>query len=47
VNGEFVLDDKYVEGTKIRTHAPSSFLLGGNDHMGRIRVGTMKYNTRF
>jgi len=35
-NGKFVLDGKFVEVTKIRTHEPSAFLLEGHDYRGRI-----------
>jgi hypothetical protein len=46
-NGEFVLDGKFVEGMKIRTHVPSAFLLEDHDNRGRIGVGTRMDNTRF
>jgi hypothetical protein len=47
VNGEFVLNGKFVEGTKIRTHVSSSFLLEDHENRGRIGDGTRKNNTYF
>jgi hypothetical protein len=47
MNGKFVLDGKFVEGMKIGTHVPSSFLLEDCDNMGRIGVGTRMDNTQF
>jgi hypothetical protein len=44
-NGEFVLDGKFVGGTKIRTHATSSFLLEDHDNKGRRGDGTRMDNT--
>jgi hypothetical protein len=44
-NGEFVLNGKFVEGTKIRTHAPSSFLLENHDNRGRIGASAKMDNT--
>jgi hypothetical protein len=46
-NGKCVLDGKFVKGTKIRTHAPSAFLLEDHDNRGRIVSGTGTNNTRF
>jgi hypothetical protein len=46
-NGEFVLDGKFVEGKKNRTHAPSAFLLEDHENRRRIGVGTGKDNTYF
>jgi hypothetical protein len=40
MNGKFILDGNFFEGTKIRTHAPSSFLLEDHENRGRIGVGT-------
>jgi hypothetical protein len=45
-NGKFVLDCKFVKGTKIREHVPSAFLLEDHDNGGRIAVGTRMDNTR-
>jgi hypothetical protein len=44
---KFFLDGKFVEGTKIRTHAPSSFLNEDHDKMGRIGSGTWMDNASF
>jgi hypothetical protein len=45
-NGKLVLDGEFIEGTKVRTHAPSTFFLKYHDHRRRIRVGTREDNTR-
>jgi hypothetical protein len=45
--GKCVFDRDFVEGAKIRTHAPSAFFLEYHDYMRRIRSGTRTYNTRF
>jgi hypothetical protein len=39
-NGELVLDGELIEGTKVKTHVPSTFFLKYHDHRGRIRAGT-------
>jgi hypothetical protein len=44
-NGKLVLDDEFIEGTKVRTHAPSTFFIKYHDHRRRIRVGTRADNT--
>ena len=31
-NGKFVFNGEFVEGTKVRTHAPRTFFLQGRDH---------------
>jgi hypothetical protein len=46
-NGEFVLDGKFVEGIKIRTHAPCDFLLEDHDNRGRIGASIGMDNTLF
>jgi hypothetical protein len=40
MNGKFVFDGEFVEGMKIRTHAPSSFFIEYHDHRRRKGVGT-------
>jgi hypothetical protein len=45
-NGELVLNGELIEGTKVWTHAPSTFFLKYHDHMGKIRAGTRADNTR-
>ena len=47
MNGEFVFDFEFVEGTKIMTHVTSTFFLEYHDHMGRIGASTRTYNTGF
>jgi hypothetical protein len=46
-NGKFVFDCDFVEGEKIRTHAPSAFFLEYRDYMRRIGVFTRTNNTCF
>jgi hypothetical protein len=46
-NREFVLNGKYVEGTQIKTHVPSSFIIEEHDHGGRIGASTIMDNTPF
>jgi hypothetical protein len=43
--GKFVFDCDFVEGVKIRTHAPSAFFLEYHDYRRRIRDGTRMDNT--
>jgi hypothetical protein len=45
-NGKLVLDGEFIEGTKVRTHAPSILFLKYHDHRRRIRVSTREDNTR-
>jgi hypothetical protein len=47
MNGEFVLDSKFFEGTKINTHSTSTFLFDDHDNRGIIGDGTRMDNTRF
>jgi hypothetical protein len=35
-NGKFVFNDKFVEGTKVRTHSPRTFFLQYHDHRRRV-----------
>jgi hypothetical protein len=44
-NGKCFLDGKFVKETKIRTHAPSAFLLEDHENRGRIGVGIGTDNT--
>jgi hypothetical protein len=46
-NGKFVFDCDFVEGTKIKAHAPSSFFIEYHGYKRRIRVGTRMDNTYF
>jgi hypothetical protein len=46
-NGECFFDCEFVEGTKIRTHAPSTFFLEYHDHEGIIGAINRKNNTHF
>ena len=46
-NGKLVLDGDFIEGTKFRTHAPSTFFLKYHDHKRKIRASTREDNTRF
>jgi hypothetical protein len=46
-NGEFFLDGKFFEGKKIRTHAPSAFLLEDHKNSGRIGDGTSMDSAHF
>ena len=46
-NEKFFLDGKFVEGMKIRTHAPSSFHTEDHAKRGRIGDGTRMDNTHF
>jgi hypothetical protein len=39
-NEKLLLDGEFIEGTKVRTHVPSTFFLKYHDHGRRIRVGT-------
>jgi hypothetical protein len=45
-NGKIVLDGEFIEGTKVKTHAPSTFFLKYHDHMRRIRASIGADNTR-
>jgi len=45
MNGEFIFDGDFVEGMKIRTHAPSSFLHENHDNRGRIGASSKMNNT--
>jgi hypothetical protein len=44
-NGKLVLDGEFIEGMKVRTHAPSTLFIKYHDHMRRIRVGTRADST--
>jgi hypothetical protein len=46
-NGKFVLDGKFVKGTKIMTHVLSAFLLEDHENKGRIGAGIGMNNTCF
>ena len=46
-NGKFVLDGKFVKGMKIKTDAPTSFLLEDHENEGRIWASIGTDNTRF
>jgi hypothetical protein len=46
-NGEFFFDCEFVERTKIRTHAPSTFFIEYHDHEGIIGDGNRENNTHF
>jgi hypothetical protein len=46
-NGKFILYGKFVEGTKIMTHAPSSFILEDHDYKGIIGASTGTNNICF
>jgi hypothetical protein len=46
-NRKFVFDCEFVEGAKIRTHAPSALFLEYHDYRRRIGVGTRANDTRF
>jgi hypothetical protein len=39
-NGKFVFSDKFVEGTKVRTHLPRTFFLQDHDHRRRVWART-------
>ena len=46
-NGKFFFDGEFVESTKIRTRAPSAFLLEYHDYRRRIGASTRTDNTYF
>jgi hypothetical protein len=35
-NGKFIFNDEFVEGTKVKTHAPITFVLKDHDHGRRL-----------
>jgi hypothetical protein len=45
MNGEFVFDGKFVEGTKVRKHSPRTFFLQDHDHRRRVGTRTRVDNT--
>jgi hypothetical protein len=45
-NGKIVLDCELIEGTKVKTHAPSTLFIKYHDQGGRIRAGIGADNTR-
>jgi hypothetical protein len=45
MNGKFVFDGEFVEGTKLKTHVPRAFFLKYHDHMRRIGAGTRNDNS--
>jgi hypothetical protein len=45
MNGKLVVDGEFIEGMKVRIHAPSTFFLKYHDHRRRIRAGTGADNT--
>jgi hypothetical protein len=44
-NGKFFFYGEFVEGTKVRTHAPRAFFLKDHDHMIRVGASTRTNNT--
>jgi hypothetical protein len=45
MNGKFVFECEFVEGTKIWTHVPSAFFLEYHEYRRKIRDGTRMVNT--
>jgi hypothetical protein len=45
MNGKFVFNGEFVEGTKFRTHAPRTLFLKDHDHMRRVGARTRQDNT--
>jgi hypothetical protein len=46
-NGKLVFDSEFIEGTKFKTHAPSTLFLEYHYHRRRIGASTRTYNTCF
>jgi hypothetical protein len=44
-NGKFVFNGEFVEGAKIRTHAPRDFFIHDHDHRRRLGTCTREDNT--
>jgi hypothetical protein len=45
MNVKFVFNGEFVEGAKVRTHAPRTFFLQDHDHMRRVGAHTRVDNT--
>jgi hypothetical protein len=46
MNGKFVFNGEFVEGTEVGTHARINFFLQDHDHRRRVGACTRVYNTR-
>jgi hypothetical protein len=44
-NGKFVFNGEFVEGVKVRTHAPRTFFIKDHDHRRRVGARTREDNT--
>ena len=44
MNGKFVFNGQFVEGTKVRTHSPRTFFLQDHDDRRRVRARTRADN---
>jgi hypothetical protein len=45
-NGKRFLDGEFIEGMKVKTHAPSTLFIKYHDHMRRIKAGIGADNPR-